>query len=48
MKKTMIGLALLTTAAAGAAIAQVPPPGGDPMGDKTVTKAEAQAKFNFN
>ena len=43
MKKTLIGLALLTTAA-GAAIAQVPPPGGDPMGDKTVTKAEAQAK----
>lgn len=44
MKKTLIGLALLTTAAAGVAIAQVPPPGGDPMGDKTVTKVEAQAK----
>lgn len=44
MKKTLIGLALLTTAAAGAAIAQVPPPGDDPMGGKTVTKAEASAK----
>ena len=44
MKKTLIGLALLTTAAAGAAIAQVPPPGDDPMGGKTVTKAEAAAK----
>lgn len=44
MKKTLIGLALLSTAAAGAAIAQVPAPGADPMGDKTVTKAEATAK----
>lgn len=44
MKKTIAGLALLTTAIAGAAIAQAPAPGADPMGDKTVTKAEAQAK----
>lgn len=44
MKKTIIGLALLTTAIAGTAIAQAPARGGDPMGDKTVTKAEAQAK----
>lgn len=44
MKKTIAGLALLTTALAGAAIAQTPARGGDPMGDKTVTKAEAQAK----
>ena len=44
MKKTIISLALLTTAVAGAAIAQAPMRGGDPMGDKTVTKADAQAK----
>ena len=44
MKKTLIGLALLATAAARAAMAQVPPPGDDPMGGKTITKAEAAAK----
>jgi Ca2+-binding EF-hand superfamily protein len=40
MKKTVLALALLTTGLAGAAQAQRP----DAMGDKTVTKAEAQAK----
>ena len=44
MKKTVLAIALLTTGLAGAAIAQAPAPGADPMGDKTVTKAEAQAK----
>ena len=44
MKKTVLAIALLTTGLAGAAIAQAPAPGSDPMGDKTVTKAEAQAK----
>lgn len=44
MKKTLISLTLLTAVTAGAAMAQVPPPGEDPMGGKTVTKAEAAAK----
>ena len=44
MKKTVLAIALLTTGLAGAAIAQATAPGSDPMGDKTVTKAEAQAK----
>ncbi len=44
MKKTLIGLSLVALAAGGVAIAQ--PMGGpdrDPMGGKTVTRAEAQA-----
>lgn len=40
MKKTVLALALLTTGLAGVAQAQRP----DAMGDKTVTRAEAQAK----
>jgi len=44
MKKTVLAIALLTTGLAGGAYAQTPARGGDPMGDKTVTKAEAQAK----
>ena len=44
MKKTLIGLSALALALAGAAHAQDAMPGGDPLGDKTVTKAEFQAK----
>ena len=45
MKKTLIGLSLVAFAAGGVAIAQ--PMGGparDPMGGKTVTRAEAQTR----
>lgn len=44
MKKTILAIALATTGLAGAASAQPAGPGPDPMGDKTVTRAEAQAK----
>ena len=44
MKKTLIGLSALALGLAGAAHAQDGMPGGDPLGDKTVTKAEFQAK----
>lgn len=44
MKKTFLGLSLVAVALAGAAVAQTRPAHPDPMGDKTVTKAEAQAK----
>lgn len=44
MKKTILGLALAATGIAGVAIAQAPSPMGDKMGDKTITRAEAQAK----
>ena len=44
MKKTLIGLSALALGLAGAAYAQDGMPGGDPLGDKTVTKAEFQAK----
>ena len=47
MKKTLIGLSLVAMAAGGVALAQpMGGRGGDPMGDKTVTRAEAQAKAN--
>lgn len=44
MKKMILGLALLGTGLAGVAVAQAPGMMADPMGDKTVTRAEAQAK----
>ena len=44
MKKTLIGLSALALGLAGAAYAQDGMPGGDPLGDKTMTKAEFQAK----
>ncbi|MFM5952910.1 MAG: EF-hand domain-containing protein [Novosphingobium sp.] len=44
MKKTILGLALAATGIAGVAIAQAPGPMGDMMGDKTITRAEAQTK----
>jgi Ca2+-binding EF-hand superfamily protein len=44
MKKTILGLSLLALGLAGAATAQNPAAHADPMGDQTVTKAEAQAK----
>lgn len=44
MKKLILGLALATTGIAGVAIAQAPAPMAGPMGDKTVTRAEAQTK----
>lgn len=44
MKKTFLGIALLTVGLTGAAIAQGPGARPDPMGDKTVSKAEAQAR----
>lgn len=44
MKKTIIGFSLLALCLTGAATAQNPASGPDPMGDKTVSKAEAQAK----
>ena len=43
MKKSLIGLSLLALGLAGGANAAEPMPGGDPLGDKTVTKAEFQA-----
>ena len=43
MKKSLIGLSLLALGLAGGAYAAEPMPGGDPLGDKTVTKAEFQA-----
>lgn len=44
MKKTFLGFSLLAVGLAGAAVAQSPSARPDPMGDKTVSKAEAQAK----
>ena len=44
MKKTLIGLSALALGLAGVAHAQAAMPGGDPLGDKTMTKAEFQAK----
>ena len=44
MKKSLIGLSALAFALAGTAYAAEAMPGGDPLGDKTVTKAEFQAK----
>ena len=45
MKKTLIGLSLVALAASGVAIAQpMGGPGRDAMADKTVTRAEAQAR----
>ena len=44
MKKSLIGLSLLALGLAGGAYAAETMPGGDPLGDKTVTKAEFQAK----
>jgi hypothetical protein len=44
MKKSLIGLSLLALGLAGGAYAAETMPDGDPLGDKTVTKAEFQAK----
>ncbi len=44
MKKAILGLSLAAIGLAGAAYAQMPTDRTDPMGDKTVTKAEMQAK----
>jgi len=44
MKKSLIGISALALGLAGAAYAADEMPGGDPLGDKTVTKAEFQAK----
>ena len=44
MKKSLIGLSLLALGLASGAYAAETMPGGDPLGDKTVTKAEFQAK----
>lgn len=44
MKKSLIGLSALALGLAGAAYAADEMPGGDPLGDKTVTKAEFLAK----
>ena len=44
MKKSMIALSALALGLAGTAHAADDMPGGDPLGDKTVTKAEFQAK----
>ncbi len=44
MKKSLIGLSLLALGLAGGAYAAETMPGGDPLGDKTITKAEFQAK----
>ena len=44
MKKSLIGLSLLALGLAGGAYAAETMPGGDPLGDKTFTKAEFQAK----
>lgn len=42
MNKTLIGLSLAALALAGTAYARQPGPGMDPMGDKTMTRADAQ------
>ena len=44
MKKSLIGLTLLALGLAGGAYAAETMPGGDPLGDKTQTKAEFMAK----
>ena len=44
MKKSLIGLSLLALGLAGGAYAAETMPGSDPLGDKTMTKAEFQAK----
>ncbi|MFM5893329.1 MAG: EF-hand domain-containing protein [Novosphingobium sp.] len=44
MKKSLIGFSALALGLAGAAYAADEMPGGDPLGDKTVTKAEFVAK----
>jgi Ca2+-binding EF-hand superfamily protein len=44
MKKSLLGLSLLALGIAGTAYAAEAMPGGDPLGDKTVTKAEFLAK----
>ena len=44
MKKYLIGISALALSLAGAAYAADDMPGGDPLGDKTVTKAEFLAK----
>ena len=44
MKKYLIGISALALGLAGAAYAADEMPGGDPLGDKTVTKAEFLAK----
>ena len=44
MKKSLIGLSLLALGLAGGAYAAETMPGGDPLGDKTITKAQFQAK----
>lgn len=46
MKKVILGLSLAAIGLAGAATAQTATQRPDPLGDKTVTKAEAQAKAN--
>ena len=44
MKKTMIGLSLLAVSLAGSAFAAETMQAGDPLGDKTMTRAEFMAK----
>lgn len=44
MKKSLIGLTLLALGITGSAYAAETMPGGDPLGDKTQTKAEFMAK----
>lgn len=44
MKKMILAIALATTGLVGTAVAQPAGPRPDPMGGKTVTKAEAQAQ----
>ena len=44
MQKSLIGLTLLSLGFAGSAYAAETMPGGDPLGDKSMTKAEFQAK----
>ena len=44
MQKSLIGLTLLALGFAGSAYAAETKPGGDPLGDKTMTKAEFEAK----
>ena len=47
MKKLTLGLSLLALGIAGTAIAaSEPAPGMDPLGDKTITKAEFLAKHS--
>ena len=43
MKKSLIGLSLLALGLAGGAYAAETMPSGDPLGDKTMTKADFQA-----